>query len=301
MPPTGGSASVVVYYDENANGALDPGEDGRIPGVRVTVAGSSATTAVATGRATLAGVPDGTHDVAVDAATLPPFFVAPEVTPSVSAPGGEAAYPLTLPIGDNRPNTYMAFGDSISDGSGFGDGNGYRVNLQNSLQGYFGSAEVINQGVGSTSSAEGAARIAASLAAVRPAYTLIHYGTLDWHRAGCRGVASIPTCFTIPSLREIVREVRAAGSLPCLATIIPSNTNFNALAPPQRNEWIDIQDDNIRALAVEEGALLVDLEMRFYDAGPLNTLFVDHIHPNDRGFEVMAEGFFESITRGQLP
>jgi len=33
------------------------------------------------------------------------------------------------------------------------------------------------------------------------------------------------------------------------------------------------------------------------NAGPLNTLFFDHVHPNDRGYDIISATFFEAITR----
>jgi lysophospholipase L1-like esterase len=244
----------------------------------------------------------GTHSVSVDPDTLPPFYALGQEMLSVQVPqAGELNVPATLPIGDNRPNTYMAFGNSITDGSGHTDGLSYRGSLQEKLTAYFGRAEVINQGVGSTSSEEGAARIGDVLRFERPAYTLIHYGTNDFNRAGCRRIETLDTCFTLPSLRTIVQEVRAAGSLPVLATIIPCNTGFDFRAPPQRNQWVSIQDEKIRSLVGEEGALLADLEALFLQAGPLDTLFEDHVHPNVTGFELMAQGFFDAIAHGRTP
>ena len=59
--------------------------------------------------------------------------------------------------------------------------------------------------------------------------------------------------------------------------------------------------ERIRTLAAEEGALLADLEPLFLQAGPLDTLFEDHVHPNETGFELMAQGFFDVIAHGQTP
>ncbi len=301
-PGMTGTLGITLFYDENGNGQIDPGEVVRLPEVLVSVAGASGRTAAGSGTTLLSGLPEGTHAVTVDTSTLPPFYQAPAVPISVQVPQQrQVVVPCTLPIGMNRANTYLAFGNSITDGFGHTDGMSYRGRLQSELVGFFGAAQVINDGIGSSSSEDGAARIGASLLAHHPAYTLIHYGTNDFNKSGCRRVETIDECFTIPSLRTIVRETLAAGSLPCLATILPSNTGFDLRAPPQRNQWIALQDERIRALAAEEGALLVDLEAAFLQAGPLDTLFEDHVHPNAAGFELMADTFFEAITHGQTP
>ena len=49
-------------------------------------------------------------------------------------------------------------------------------------------------------------------------------------------------------------------------------------------------------MARKEGAALADLEAAFLDQDDLTQLFSDHIHPNDRGYQIMAHEFFKAIT-----
>ncbi len=284
--------AVVVFYDENGNGARDEEEHVRLPGVQVTAAGRSATTAVA-GRAVITGVAGGRAAVTIDAHTLPPFYAAPSSL-SVEVPAhDDVAVPVTLPIRSNEPNTYMAFGDSLTSGVGYTDGQAYRARLQTKLAAHFGKAKVIDQGSSRSRSNQGAQRIAASLAAVKPAYTLILYGTNDWNFPACKQVEG---CFTIRSLRRILHAVKEAGSLPCLATLLPAKPGFDQRTPPERNEWVAGIDEEIRALAREEGALLIDLHAAFTSRPVLKELFTDHVHPNEAGFELMAQTFFEALS-----
>jgi lysophospholipase L1-like esterase len=53
----------------------------------------------------------------------------------------------------------------------------------------------------------------------------------------------------------------------------------------------------IRALAREEGALLVDLHAAFQRSADPSSLFSDHVHPNDDGYDVIATAYFEALTR----
>ena len=283
----------VVFYDENGNGRPDAAEAGRVPDVDVGVEGRIGRTEKLTGRAVIHGVPAGEAEVQIRRRRLPAFYLPgqPLTIQVPQAPGTEAYLPATLPIGSNRPNTYMAFGDSITRGDGSSDGMGYRGLLEADLQGYFGAGAVINQGVEGTRSNAGADRIPRSLAAVRPAYTLIHYGVNDWNDFRCQ--RSFP-CFTQESLAQMVRASKAANSLPFLATIIPGNPAFPQV-PPERNNWVHAEDEALRAMAGEEGAVLVDLEAAFLKKGDLTQLFADHIHPNDRGYQIMADEFFKAI------
>jgi lysophospholipase L1-like esterase len=202
--------------------------------------------------------------------------------------------PATLPIDGNVPGSYMAYGDSITDGCGSSDMQGYRSILENDLRGHFNGALVVNQSFPGTQSDYGASRIRANLRAVRPAYALILYGTNDWNEHECR--SDFP-CFTIESLRTMVRASEEAHALPFLATIIPANTGFDQRAPPERNQWVARMNDLIRPMAAQEGAVLVDLYAAFMAQPNFRQLFFDHVHPNDMGYAVMAEEWFRAITQ----
>src|SRR5206468_3708601 len=117
-------------------------------------------------------------------------------------------------------NVYMGFGDSITIGDFSSDDRGYRGRLEDKLIAHFGRASVPSEGVEATRSNSGADRIDASLRRVRPAYTLILYGTNDWNVSACKNT---PPCFTIDSLRDIALSARGASSLPVLSTIIPAD------------------------------------------------------------------------------
>jgi lysophospholipase L1-like esterase len=286
----------VVFYDENGDGRAGPDETVGVGDVEVQAGSQTARSAKGSGRAVITGVPAGNPSVTVRASSLPPFYVAPPPVPAtVPQPAGDdVMVPLTLPIGDNRHHTYMGFGDSITVGEGSSDDAGYRDRLQAKLHQHFGRADVINQGIAGTRSNHGAGRIDDTLSRERPAYTLILYGTNDWNQNECK--TAFP-CFTIDSLRQMVRATRFYQSLPLLATIPPCNVGFDARASPERQEFIRKMNELIRPLAAEERAVLVDLEAALLEPGNLADLFVDHIHPNDAGYEIIASEFFAAITR----
>jgi len=295
---TPADVTLVVFYDENGNGRLDAGEEVRVGNVQLqTPDGQLARSEPLTGRAILRGLTPGSYEIRAQRLSLPPYFRAPmSVLVDVPVPGGgDVAFPLTLPIGRNEPNTYMAFGDSITLGDGSSDREGYRGPLEAELQGFFGRAEVLNQGIEGTRSDRGADRLVGALGAVRPAHTLIVYGTNDWNDYHCK--QSLP-CFTVDSLRAMLRSCRAAQSLPFLATIIPANP-ADPRTDERRNNWVHAIDALIRPMAAEEGAVIVDLEAAFLAEGALPPLFSDHVHPNDRGYAIMAREFFKAITTAE--
>jgi lysophospholipase L1-like esterase len=289
----GATVVATVYYDENGNGRADPEETIRVPDVEVDIGGRSARSEKMTGRAVVTGVPAGAQSVTVRADTLPPFYAAEAAVPvQVPVPDGTVTMVgLTLPIDGNQTNVYMAFGDSITRGDGSTNG-GYPPDLQNRLAAHFGGAIVSNRGADSTNSSEGVERIKRNLAA-RPAYTLIMYGTNDWNSPECQDK---PNCETSGNLITIVRAVKSFNSLPFLATIPPADPSMN---PESRNKWVADVNNLVRPMAAAEGAFLVDVEKAFLAQGDLTKLFSDHVHPNDAGYAIIAQTFFEAIAHGK--
>jgi acyl-CoA thioesterase I len=291
----------TVFYDENANGRIDDGETVRLGGVSVTV-GDRTVTSGASGRFDVPDAPAGQRTAVLGLPSLPPFFE-PGAPAALSVPppaGFELAVPVTLPIGTNQPHLYMAFGDSITQGDGSRGGRGYRGPLAQMLRAHWGHGDVVDEGAAATKSDGGALRLPDSLARVRPAYTLIHYGTNDWNSINC---AHVWQCYTEASLRQMVRTAKASRSVPVVATLIPANPDANAARrPADRNAWILETNVQIRKLAAEEGAVLADLHAVFAAEGPepsWGRFFSDHVHPNEAGYDLMAEGFFRAIVQAR--
>jgi lysophospholipase L1-like esterase len=287
------SVSGYVFYDVNRNGIADPGDTVRLGDVEIEVGGRTGLSSQTTGQVQVQGVPAGTYVVGVRAPSLPPFFVL-ELPPTVQVPSSATMpIPMALPIGANIPFNYLCEGDSISQGTGSKDGKGYRTILEPRLEAYYKESVAINyRGGGGGTSADGAARIARDLGLLTPAYVLIGWGTNDWNHCG-----DPRTCDTVPNLRSIVREVKAANSLPFVATIIPPNVGFDANAPESRDVWVRQENELIKAMAREEGAQVVDLYAAFMRAPSLKALFVDHVHPSPAGHEIIAQTYFDTLTK----
>jgi len=296
-PSTVPGATVVatLFYDENQNGRADTDEGIRIPDVEVSIGGRTARSEKTTGRAVVTGVPAGTQSVTLRADTLPPFYALGQLSTTVQVAlpdGGQVMIPLTLPIDNNQTNTYMAFGDSITRGDG-GTAGGYPADLQTRLAQHFGGAFVNNRGADSTNSFEGVERVRRNLNS-RPAYTLILYGTNDWNAPECQ---DNPNCHTVDNLRLIVTNVKLFRSLPFLATIPPANPTMN---PESRNKWVADVNNLVRPMALQQGAFLVDVEKAFLNqGGDLSRFFSDHVHPNDAGYRLISQTFFEAIAHGK--
>jgi lysophospholipase L1-like esterase len=284
-----------VFYDQNGNGQLDSNENTRVPGVEVVVGTGAGTSAPGTGIANVTGIREGALTAAVRTESLPAYFVPSPPTP-IQVPGAtEVRIPLTLPIGSNHPNLYLGLGDSITLGDGSSDGKGYQMKLQNLLGPHFGRAEVVTRGRSGDSSIETEEVTRRTLRDHGPAYTLIMLGTNDWQDQVCQNQGPA-ACFTIDALRSIVEQVKDWDSLAVLATIIPGNPTQ---VPAARNVWFDAMNLRIKALAQEQNVTLADLNADFKAAGNLSALFDDDVHPNDLGYQVIAQGWFRAITRAR--
>lgn len=282
---------LVLFYDENGNGVADPTENAAVPDVDVDIAGQTGRSAKITGVTTVPNVPDGPHTIGLRGSSVPPYYRLSGAAPSVNVPQpSPGTVALTLPIGSNRANRYLAFGDSITDGLGSRDIDGFRGPLEESLQRHFGRGVVEADGLGGSKSDDGSARISGVVNRVRPAYTLILYGTNDWKR--CNG--EVP-CHTVDSLRSMIGVAKSISSLPVLGTIPPCNPHDNL---PERNDWITRMNVAVRAMAAQEGVPVADVHAGFVRAAGshLEDLFVDLVHPNDQGYRVIADEFFKAIT-----
>ena len=82
-----------------------------------------------------------------------------------------------------------------------------------------------------------------------------------------------------------------------VGTIVPANPAYVDRLAEQRNAWIDETNAVLVPMARAEGAVVADLNRAMKDASAdLPSLFTDHVHPNDRGYQVMAQEFFRAIS-----
>jgi lysophospholipase L1-like esterase len=285
----------MVFYDENANGIADPTEVVRLPNVTVTI-GDRAGTSMAAGQFTVQNVPMGTQNITLAASGLPAYF-SQGASVSVAVPqaaGSILAVPAVLAIGSNKPNVYLAYGDSITAGTGSSDGSGYRSYFQADMRALWGAANVPAVGLSGKRSNAGIVPLGAALATHRPAYTLILFGTNDWNDVVCR---EAPPCYTIDSLRAMIQDARGSGSSPIIGTIPPVNPKWVDKGATERNEWVKAMNAEIRKMAAAEKAPVADIHALFTAKSDMTTLFDDTVHPNDQGYQLIGQAFVAAVTR----
>jgi len=230
-----------------------------------------------------------------DAVESRPFSAVWPRQATVEPPPSQIYPPLYNP--DLDENAYICFGDSIT--YGYIDrlptpDLGYPSRLDIILNANFGPHRALNRGIGGEYTVQGIIRIGTVLAADRARYILIMEGTND---VITDGLSMDTSAF---NLSEMVRICLDAGVFPVIATIIPRR-DWVWLTPFYRNRHLYL-NDKIRQIAASRAVPLIDMYTIFdtypaADGGLTSLLSNDDKHPSVKGYQFMAELWFEEIRR----
>jgi len=195
--------------------------------------------------------------------------------------------PIINPSRDD--NQYTGFGDSITDALD----NGYLPRLEPLLIQKYGTAKVWNEGSGGEVTAEGLARMDAAITAHPSRYLMLMEGTND---VIFDNISMLAAAF---NLEEMAKKCLRSGVFPMLATIIPRN-DWRWTSPFYHSRIYEL-NTRIRDLAAAQKIPLVDQFNVFFnypalDGGWTSLLLDDGVHPNPKGYELMARVWFTEIT-----
>jgi lysophospholipase L1-like esterase len=185
------------------------------------------------------------------------------------------------------------YGDSITEGKYFEGG--YLDFLHEKLEPVWGpQTSTVNIAVSGMKSKWGADNINSRLQGSNPQYVLIMFGTND---SVDPGNCDPPfDCDVAGNLAEMISIALDRGSIPIISTIIPVNPDGSHANAQSR---IDENNRDIIEMAMQMEVELVDLDTLFRDYGDLSELFGDWGHPNEKGYRIMAQGFYEGIMRAE--
>lgn len=210
---------------------------------------------------------------------------------------------------------FVAFGDSITAGENGQNsltadiggvltflqsvilfGSEYPTVLRGSLRTRYAlqadTIDVVNAGVPGEAAGNPATLTRFSSAISGRQAVLIMEGSNDLYTAYSGGSGF--TDAAIANIRTMVQRAKTANVKPFLATVPPMNPQ--ACTPICRGFAAGLVgpfNDRIRLLASAEGATLVDVHKAFN--GDFSLLDADGLHPNARGFELIAATFFDQI------
>ncbi|MGC8119926.1 arylesterase [Marinobacter sp. VGCF2001] len=194
---------------------------------------------------------------------------------------------LLTACGDSPPryqplapgSVVLAFGDSVTHGTGAGKGEDFPSLLRKST-----GWKVVNAGVPGDTAREARGRIEGLLQKHEPDLVIVELGGNDFLRRQ-------PASQVKAHLREIITAVRQSGALPVLVAV-PEFSVFGASVG-------SLSDSPIyHELAEEERILLIgDI---FSEVLSDEDLRADRIHPNARGYRKMADGIAAALTEAGL-
>ncbi|MGH9363407.1 MAG: SGNH/GDSL hydrolase family protein [Thermoanaerobaculia bacterium] len=187
-----------------------------------------------------------------------------------------------------------AFGDSITQGVlelkrrdlRLTTANNYPALLQGKLQSLDPAWRVVNRGVGGEHTSESVARLPSVLAIDKPGFVLILEGTNDAHQ--CQDSVA-----TFNNLQNMVRIAKGNKSIPIIGTIPPSFRNN-----PCADDIINEVNANIRGFAAGAPVVLAEIfngmnRRELFGIAPDR----DPLHPNEEGYRVMADIWFQAMLQ----
>jgi len=200
-----------------------------------------------------------------------------------------------LTSNDLDDKEYIAFGDSITYGvisrTWFPD-KGYVPRLEHLLREEFIPAVVLNRGIPGEQTLEGLARLETVIIQDKSKYILIMEGTNDMSG----GIPSETAAFNI---EEMINKCIQSGVFPLVATIIPRSDELWHFGVRKRTLLFN---ELINEIVPSHFLPLVDQYNVFMDyPDGFRALFSDGAHPNESGYELMAEAWLENIKKIPLP
>jgi acyl-CoA thioesterase I len=171
---------------------------------------------------------------------------------------------------DSRGTAVIAYGDSLTAGVGAGDGEDYPARLSG-----LSGVEIVNAGVSGDTSESALRRLERDVLTLDPRIVLVGLGGNDFLRR-------VPIETTEENLRSIVRQIQREGSM-----VVLLGFRFPSLSGSYEKMYSRI--------AEEEGCLLVPDLLDGILTDP--SLRSDQIHPNARGYALIAERIARPLER----
>jgi acyl-CoA thioesterase-1 len=162
----------------------------------------------------------------------------------------------------------IAFGDSLTEGVGAGEGEDYPSLLARGLQ-----QPVINAGRRGDTTARGLARLEKDVLERNPRLVIVLFGGNDFLRR-------LPLARARKNLEEIIKRIQQHGAMVVLVGM-------------RLGLFTDDYGPIYKKLAKQYGALLVPRALKGILSDP--KLKSDSIHPNSAGYRLMAERILKKI------
>lgn len=171
---------------------------------------------------------------------------------------------------DSRGRTIIAFGDSLTAGYGAGEGEDYPSRLS-----AIAKRDVINAGVSGDTTEAALARLDAGVLTYDPKLVIVGLGGNDF-------LQGVPMATTESNLRTIIRRIHERGAM-----VILLGYRF----PSLQNNYGEMYE---RVARDEQCLLVPDLLDGILTDSSLKS---DEIHPNAKGYALLAERIAPAVQR----
>ncbi|MFV0606787.1 MAG: SGNH/GDSL hydrolase family protein [Niabella sp.] len=167
---------------------------------------------------------------------------------------------------------------------------------------------VINSGIGSSHTGSindnsfakvvhGRDRFDTAVIRYHPNWVTINFGLNDAYQDKGIGTSSrIPINKFKKNIKYFIKHIKKQGSQIILLTPNPQTSTYDEF----RRQQVKIYAKSVKKIARQKKTFFIDTWQLFYNWGKnksdgIDSLFLDKVHPNDKGHELIAEEIFKII------
>jgi len=165
-------------------------------------------------------------------------------------------------------STVVCFGDSLTAGFGATQGHDYPTLLSQKI-----NFPVINAGVSGNTTRDALARLDKDVLSHDPRLVIITLGANDFFQGMHKDE-------TLANMKKIIDRIKKRGAM-----VVWAEVKMGSLGDPYIDDFINLADqENVMLVPNILGGIMDDPEYKH-----------DQIHPNDKGYEIMADRIYEEI------
>ena len=185
--------------------------------------------------------------------------------------------PLKIKLPKGRDSVLICFGDSLTAGIGAPSGKSYPDYLRNYLD-----IEVINKGVPGETASQARERFEIDVLSLDPDIVILELGANDYLRG-------VPSERTKEDLKYMVEKLSARGTIVFVAKFFPKKSIVSFIKSKDKKSY----DEMYKELSSEKNVFLI--EDIWGEVWGRQKYMSDTVHPNEKGYEIMAEKYFEAV------